>query len=404
MAAPRWRLLSERQVGKGEGVIAMIVTLQSSVRADIAAALGSTRRYARSTGLVAVLTIVTGGIVLLSTNISVAQQSPEVVETIGDAYQIGRLKTNGGMVVQTILYNGRPIATGVMLPGRAEEASASRPGAAGALKIAGTVLTGQVSGKYFILHRTRGNRSTIHEIFFDGESVGQVAEEAAPAPTSEPRRGNDSQDGTTPQTVTRGSAFSFEPNGDGLLVRVVEPDGTIIRATSHNGGRLEQVIERSAVAVPGAASNSAVSGGKADRVDFGNAVPLSSGNAAPPSSGHAPPPSSGNDDIANEAVPRHAVASRLGNLPPAPPPSEAKPSTVLDNDPTVASSAGEQLKSTLPKIRIPLPRQPPSAIPERPRRTATAPNPFATAVPTPRAVVPALRPQISRTPPQRTNP
>jgi hypothetical protein len=320
----------------------------------------------------------TSGVGLLSTSSSVAQQSPEVVETIGDAYQIGRLRTNGGMVVQTILYNGRPIATGVMLPGRAEVAGASTPGAAGALEIAGTVLSGQVSGKYFILHRTRGNRSTIHEIFFNGESIGQVAEAAAPALTGEPRRGNESQDGTNPQTVTRGGAFSFESNGDVLLVRIVQPDGTTIRATSRNGGRLEQVIERSAVVVPGAASNAAsVVSSNADRVNSWNAGP----------------PRSGNDDIANENAPRHAVASGLEHLPPGAPASEAKPSAVLDDDPTPVSSVGEPPKNTLPKIRIPLPRHPPSAI----RRTVTA-------IPVPRAMVSASRPQISRTAPQRTTP
>ncbi len=146
----------------------MVTALQSSMSTDAAAAPGSARRCARGSRLVAFLAMATSGIGLLSTGISVAQQSPEIVETIGDAYQIGRLKVNGGMVVQTILYKGRPIATGVMLPARAEVAStvgASTPGAAGALEIGGTLLSGEVSGKYFILHRARGNRSTIHEIF-----------------------------------------------------------------------------------------------------------------------------------------------------------------------------------------------------------------------------------------------
>jgi hypothetical protein len=72
-----------------------------------------------------------------------------------------------------------------MLPARAEVASAagaSTPRAAG-LEIAGAVLSGEVSGKYFILHRTRGNRSIIHEIFFDRESIGQVADDVASALT-----------------------------------------------------------------------------------------------------------------------------------------------------------------------------------------------------------------------------
>jgi len=167
----------------------MVTASQSSTSADAASARSPAKRYARNSRLIALLGSVTAGIGLLLTGISVAQQSPEIVEAIGDAYQIGRMRVNGGMVVQTILYNGRPIATGVMLPTRAEVASttgATTLGAAGALEIAGTVLSGEVSGKYFILHRTRGNRSTIHEIFFDGESIGQVAEDFAPAMAGEP--------------------------------------------------------------------------------------------------------------------------------------------------------------------------------------------------------------------------
>src|SRR5436190_14309299 len=130
----------------------MITTSQSSMNADAASAPGRAGRYARSSRLVGLLAMATSGIGLLLTGISIAQQPPEIVEAIGGAYQIGRLRVNGGMVVQTILYNGRPIATGVMLPTRAEVANAagaSMPGAAGALEIAGTVLSGEVSGKYF---------------------------------------------------------------------------------------------------------------------------------------------------------------------------------------------------------------------------------------------------------------
>jgi hypothetical protein len=391
----------------------MIIASQSSVSTDAASAPGSARLPARSSRLIALLAMATSGIGLLSTGISVAQQSPEIVEPIGDAYQIGRLRVTGGMVVQTILCNGRPIATGVMLPARADVASAagaSTPGATGALEIAGTILSGEVSGKYFILHRARGNRSTVHEIFFDGESIGQVAEDAAPALMGEPpSTGNESRGGTNPPTVTRGSAFSFKSAGDALVVHIVQPDGTTIRATSRNGGRLEQAVESSAVAaaVPAVARN-------ADRVMPGDADPVVSRNVDRVISGNAGPINSGNSHIANENTPRDDAATGPEDPPPAPVSGEAKQSVVHDDDATVDSSVGEPLKSTLRKIRIPLPRQPlrtavrtPPAIQEPPRRPITSPNPFAASASAPprsqRSAAPP-RSQISRTAPQRTTP
>jgi hypothetical protein len=336
----------------------MVTASQSPTSADVASAPDSAKRYARNSRLIALLGLATGGIGLLLTGISVAQQSPEIVEAIGDAYQIGRMRVNGGMVVQTILYNGRPIATGVMLPTRAEVASTTGTTtltAAGALEIAGTVLSGEVSGKYFILHRTRGNRSTIHEIFFDGESIGQVAEDLAPALAGEPPGpGNERRDGKNPPTVGRGSAFSFESVADALVVHIVQPDGTTIRATSRNGGRLEQVIERRAVAA---------------------AVPVVAGNADPVVS-----------RTSDRFIPGIEVA--------------------------------EPPKSALPKVHVPLPRQPPvrtavhtsAAIPEPSRRPVTSLNPFATTAPAPRPqrtavpAPPSPRAQISRTAPPRTTP
>jgi hypothetical protein len=394
----------------------MITASHSSVSTDAASAPGSARPPARSSRLIALLAMATSGIGLLATGISVAQQSPEIVEPIGGAYQIGRLRVTGGMVVQTILYNGRPIATGVMLPARADVASAagaSTPGATGALEIAGTILSGEVSGKYFILHRARGNRSTIHEIFFDGESIGQVAENAAPALMGEPpSTGNESRGDTNPPVVARGSAFSFESAGDVLVVHIVQPDGTTIRATSRNGGRLEQAVERSAVAVPAVAGN-------ADRVVPGDtdpvasrAAPVASRNVGRVSTANAGPVNSGNNNIANENAPRDDAVTGTEGPPPAP--GEARQSVVHDDDATGDSSVGEPLKSTLRKIRMPLPRQPlrtavrtPPAIPEPPRRPVTSPNPFAASASAPprlqRSAAPP-RSQISRTAPQRTTP
>jgi len=290
------------------------------------------------------------------------------------------------------------------------------------------------------LHRARGNRSTIHEIFFDGESIGQVAEDSAPTLAEEPPGlGNESRNGKNP--VTRGSAFSFESAGDALVVHIVQRDGTTIRATSSNGGRLEQVIERKAAAVPVVAKDAVpvvsrsidrVITGSADPVVSRNADPVVSRNADPVVSrnadpvvprnadrvisANAGPTNSGNNDIANKNAPRDDAASGSENPPPKPSPGEAMQSVVLDNDPAAVPSEGEPLKSTLPKTRIPLPR--PSvrtavhtsgAIPEPARRPVTSLNPFATAAPAPprpqRTAIPASpRSQISRTAPLRTTP
>jgi hypothetical protein len=403
----------------------MVTASQSPTSADAASAPGPAKRYARNSRLIALLGLATGGIGLLLSGISVAQQSPEIVETIGDAYQIGRLRVNGGMVVQTILYNGRPIATGVMLPTRGEVASAAGAttlAAAGALEIAGTVLSGEVSGKYFILHRTRGNRSTIHEIFFDGESIGQVAEDSAPSLVGEPPGpGNESRDGKNP--ATRGSAFSFESAGDALVVHIVQRDGTMIRATSSNARALRAGHRTQGGRCPRRRQGCGVSR-SIDRVITGSADPVVSRNADPVVprnadrviSANAGPINSGNNDIANENAPRDDAASGSESPLPKPLPGEAMQSIVLDNDPAAVPSEGEPLKSTLPKTRIPLPR--PSvrtavhtsgAIPEPARRPVTSLNPFATAAPAPprpqRTAMPASpRSQISRTAPQRTTP
>ena len=400
----------------------MVTASQSSMRTGAASAPGPAKRFVRSGRLVALVAMAASGIGLLSTVISAAQQSPEIVETIGDAYQIGRMRVNGGMVVQTILYNGRAIATGVMLPAHAEVASTagmSTPGAAGGLETAGTVLSGEVSGKYFILHRTRGNRSTIHEIFFEGESIGQVAEVAAPPPVGELLGpGNESRDGKNTATVTRGSAFSFESAGDALVVHIVQPDGTTIRATSRNGGRLEQVIERRAAAVPAVAGNAdPVVSRSADPVVSRSADPVVLRNADHVIPRNAGPVDPGTDDAAKENAPRNDAAPVSETPPSGPSPGEAKQSVAHDDDPTAVSAVGEPLKSTLPKIRIPLPRQPlrtavhtPGAIPEPPRRPAASLNPF-TASPAPsrpqRTAAPASaspRSQIPRAAPQRTTP
>jgi hypothetical protein len=409
----------------------MVTASQSSTSADAASAPGSAKRRARHRRLIALLGLATGGIGSLLTGISVAQQSPEIVEAIGDAYQIGRMRVNGGMVVQTILYNGRPIATGVMLPTRGEVATAAASttlAAAGALEIAGTVLSGEVSGKYFILHRARGNRSTIHEIFFDGESIGQVAEDSAPTLAGEPPGpGNESRDGKN--SVTRASAFSFESAGDALVVHIVQRDGTTIRAISRNGGRLEQGTERRAVAaaVPVVAGNaSPVVSRNSDRFIPGNAEPVVSRSATPVVLGdvdrvvsrNAGPLNSGNNDIAKENAIRDEAASGPEDPPPAPSPGGANQSAVHDDDPAAVSSVNEPLKTAPPKIHIPLPRPPvrtavhaPAAIPEPSRRPVTSLNPFATTAPAPprpqRTTAPAPpspRAQVSRTAPQRTTP
>jgi hypothetical protein len=324
-------------------------------------------RISRLVALVALA----AGIGLPSAGTSVAQPLLETVETISDSYKIGRLTLSDGAILETLLYDGRPIASGVVLPARAGGATASgalSTPASGPSERAGTRLSGHVSGKYFILHQTRADKSTVHEVFFDGLSIGRLVEDAAdpwrPISTRQPS-GNAGPSGAKLAPSARVGGLSFESGGDLLVMRLAQPDGAIIRATSRNGARLERVIERRPVVAPD---------------------PIASA-------------SNGTLRVDAEPGPKD---------PPVPLPQEAKQTP--DGDPSVVSAVGEPPKSTLPTFRPPLPRLPPraanAASPATPRRPGAAPqtypgqNSFVTAAP----ASSSQQPQFRRTAPQRSTP
>jgi hypothetical protein len=178
----------------------------------------------------------------LTTGVAVAQHSPELMETIGGSYKIGRVTSAGSMIVETVLYEGRPIATDYILPSE----GASGPDVAAPSQFEGSILSGEMSGNYFILHRAHADGSVNHEIFLGGESIGSLLESFAVAarPGS---LGNVSR--TMATASTKPSTFFVERAGEDLVVHVVQPDGTRIRATSRNGGPIEQIIEARAGAV-----------------------------------------------------------------------------------------------------------------------------------------------------------
>jgi hypothetical protein len=159
------------------------------------------------------------------TEVSVAQQSPEIMETIGHSYKIGRVTTADGMILQTVLYNGAPIAIDYILP----VGGALAPGGHGPSEFAGTVLSGEVSANYFVLHRARSDGSIIHEIFLDGESLGNVLEAAAVNAMQTARRSSPQARGTRvgqPRQHPRNPAgFSLIPLAKFWLCALSSPMG-----------------------------------------------------------------------------------------------------------------------------------------------------------------------------------
>jgi hypothetical protein len=224
-----------------------------------------------------------------------------------------------------------------------------------------------MSGNYFILHRARADKSTIHEIFLGGESIGNVAEVAsrdggrtapdAPAGHS-PSAGNMGR--TIAPASVRRSAFSIESADDLLVVHLFQPDGTRIRATSRSGGPLEQVIERpgDAVMVPFIS---------VDRNNTDKKVP-------------------GANFVPTPRTP-----------PPRPSAVEATQAILQDADPTAISAAAKPLRYLPPKSQQAAPRQP--------VRAATRAAPAAAGDLKPRPPMNyygAVAPTALRTPPQRT--
>jgi len=181
--------------------------------------------------------------------VAVAQESAEVAEDLGNSYSLARRATSQGSIIETLLFGGQAIVTEIMTPApdtgatdRTTGAVQAAPGGANAARgdtanlplgaapgFGGTLLTGEISDGYLILHRTRATGPVTHEIFRDGREVGSVTEVGSPVGV-----------GRSP------GAFAFESIGDRFVVHLTQPDGTRIRATTEHGQFSGQVVERTA--------------------------------------------------------------------------------------------------------------------------------------------------------------
>src|SRR5215831_1986067 len=192
----------------------------------------------------------------VANGIAVAQEGAEVMEDVGNSYQLARRTTSLGSVIETLLFAGQAIVTEIAVPGPgagvtagttgaapapAGNASAAR-GAAGTwltsmgTDFGGTFLTGEIVDKYLVLHRIRTSGPVTHDIYHDGHKVGSVSEVSASA-------------GTT--RLSGPNLFAFESSDDRFVVHLTQPDGTRIRATTEHGRFTGQVVERTAaIAAP----------------------------------------------------------------------------------------------------------------------------------------------------------
>ena len=187
----------------------------------------------------------------VANGIAVAQEGAEVMEDVGNSYQLARRTTSLGSVIETLLFAGQAIVTEIAVPGPgagvtagttgaapapAGNASAAR-GAAGTwltsmgTDFGGTFLTGEIVDKYLVLHRIRASGPVTHDIYHEGHKVGAVSEVSASA-------------GTT--RLSGPNLFAFESTDDRFIVHLTQPDGTRIRATTEHGQFSGQVVERAA--------------------------------------------------------------------------------------------------------------------------------------------------------------
>jgi hypothetical protein len=202
--------------------------------------------------------------------IAAAQGAAEVREDLGDSYQLARLTTAQGSIIETLLFDGQTIVTDVVLPapGAGKSTGTSGPAAelpavnanasprdAAALPpglgsgFVGTWLTGEIIDGYLVLHRIRADDPVAHDIFRDGLKVGSVAEVGPPI-----RAGR----------AAGRNSFAFERTDDRFVVHLRQPDGTAVHATTEHGRFLNQVVERSAspAAPPRAGAGVAIAPGR----------------------------------------------------------------------------------------------------------------------------------------------
>jgi hypothetical protein len=185
--------------------------------------------------------------------VAVAQEAAEVAEDIGNSYLVTRRTTNLGSIIETVLFAGEPIVTDIVVPTPdagiaanttravaqtpADSTSALPSDAAAALPpgigpgFGGTWLSGEIIDDYLVLHRIRASAPVTHDIFRQGRKLGSVTEVGPPIGAG--------------RSAGRNS-FAFESTDDRFIVRLTQPDGTRIQATTEHGRFLDQVVERSA--------------------------------------------------------------------------------------------------------------------------------------------------------------
>jgi hypothetical protein len=299
--------------------------------------------------------------------VAVAQEGAEATEELGNSYLLARRTTGQGSVIETLLYDGQAIITEIAVPapdagitaGTIGAIARTLPGSANALPggvaalpprfasgFGGTWLTGEVIDDYLVLHRIRATDPVTHEIFREGRKVGSVTEVGPSIRTGK---------------LAGRNSFAFESTDDRFVVRLTQPDGARIRATTEHGRFLSQVVERSAALVA------------PPRPGAGVVAPLEpSLEALGPSIGRSPEP------------------QRLAR------PQEATGSIIVEEP---APRVNVMLPETVPLPRpSPLPRTRP-AIGATPVRTASpspAGNSYRSA-PEPITVAPAIRPRPAMT-------
>src|SRR6266446_5188730 len=216
--------------------------------------------------------------------VAVAQEGAEATEELGNSYLLARRTTGQGSVIETVLFDGQAIVTEIAVPapdagvtaGTTGAIGRTPPGSANAMPggvalppgfasgFGGTWLTGEVVDDYLVLHRIRATEPATHEIFRGGRKVGSVTEVGPSIRTGK---------------LAGRNSFAFESSDDRFVVRLTQPDGTRIRATTEHGRFFGQVVERSAaLAAP-------------TRLGVGVAAPLEpSLEALGPSIGRSPEP------------------------------------------------------------------------------------------------------------------
>ena len=267
--------------------------------------------------------------------VAVAQEAVEVREDLGNSYQLARLTTAQGSIIETLLFDGQTIVTDVVLPtpGAGKSAGASGPTAglpvvnANAAQrdvaawppglgsgFVGTWLTGDIIDGYLVLHRIRADDPVAHDIFRDGKKVGSVAEVGPPI-----RAGR----------AAGRNSFTFERTDDRFVVHLRQPDGTTIHATTEQGRFLNQVVERSA----------------------SPAAPPRTGAGAPTAS--ARPPEAGRPPVSLSPEPQRTA-------PPQEAAGPARANPVMMKEATPAALAQPEGGPARPPQPVPLPRTRPA--------------------------------------------